>query len=341
MKPSFYFAIVTFLLIVFSSFSVVFAVQNMWLEKSQMPTGRFSFGMAVVDKRIYVLGGAVDTESGELTGANEVYDTKNDVWAEKKVMLIPRYGCAVVAYESKILVFGGIANGTCFNLNESYDPSTDSWENRTSMPTARGLLQANVVDDKIYLIGGLGNQTANEVYEPETDSWTTKSSIPIGVISYVSAVVDNKIIVIGGTNANLTQIYDSQTDIWSFGASIPVNVYGAGSSTVTNEDGTKAIYVVGGETGVFSPQSIIQIYFPKNNTWRIGASLPNVNSRLSVAHVDNSLYVIGGTRAVIHHGLAENLQCNIFSLIPEFPSLTLLPLFMIAILALIFKKRRF
>ena len=314
------------LLLVFSlivsvfSLSVVFAVEDSWVEKAQMPTARFSFGVAVLDSRIYAIGGAVDTESDEVTGANEVYDPAADGWVEKEEMPTSRYGCGVVAYDGRIYVLGGAANETYLDVTEVYDPTTDSWETRTAMPTARGLLQANVVDDKIYLIGGYGNQTVNEVYEPATDSWTTKSSIPTGAVSYCSAVVDNKIIVIGGTATNLTQIYDPQTDMWGSGASIPIKVSGAAAAVVTDTEGTKAVYVIGGETDVFSPQNITQIYFPKNNSWSTAASLPNVNSRLSATTVDNSIYAIGGTRAIIHHGLAENLQYAPSNTIPEFPT---------------------
>ncbi|PVX24978.1 MAG: hypothetical protein CW716_08975, partial [Candidatus Bathyarchaeum sp.] len=145
---------VTLLMVVSVFTSVVFANQNLWVEKTQMPTARFSFGVTVVDDKIYAVGGAVNTESGEITGANEVYDPKTDTWDQKTEMPTPRYGCAVVAYENKIYVFGGEANGTYLDVNEVYDPLTDSWQNRESMPTARVLFQANVVDDKIYLIGG-------------------------------------------------------------------------------------------------------------------------------------------------------------------------------------------
>jgi hypothetical protein len=153
-------------------------------------------------------------------------------------------------------------------------------------------------------------------------------------------VINNKIVVIGGTTTNLTQIYDPETDTWGFGASIPVKVSGAGVATVTYPDETTAVCVVGGEADVFSPLNVTQIYFPKNNSWKTGASLPNVNSRLSASYIDNNLYVIGGTRAVIHHGLAENLQCNIFNVIPEFQSWTILPLFLILVALVAIQKKR-
>lgn len=282
---------------------------NSWVEKAPMPTARFSFGVAVLNGKIYAVGGAVATQSGELSAANEEYDPITNMWAEKAPMPTQRYGCAVASYENKIYVFGGGINGSIYtNVTEVYDPVADTWVTKAAMPSARILLQANVVDDKIYLIGGYDNRTFNEVYDPATDSWTTKAPIPTEVVAYLSAVVDGKIYVIGGAFNNLTQIYDPKTDTWSSGASIPVGVSGAGGCTITGASGQKAIYVVGGETGIFSPQNLTQVYFPENDSWNLGVPLPAVRSRLCAAVVNDTLYALGGTRAVIHQGLTDNYQ---------------------------------
>jgi N-acetylneuraminic acid mutarotase len=325
-------------------FSTVYAGENSWVEKAPMPTVRFSFGVAVANGKIYAIGGAVATQSGELTAANEEYNPTTNTWTKKGPMPTPRYGCAVAAYENKIYVFGGGINDSYTNKTEVYDPATNTWETKASMLTARSLLQANVVDGKIYLIGGYDDQTLNEVYDPATDSWTTKTPIPIGVVAYASAVVDNKIHVIGGSFTNLTQIYDPKTDKWSSGAPIPTPVSGAGAGAITGAAATKAIYIVGGETNIFSPQNLTQVYFPENNSWSTGASLPTVRSRLCAAVVENMLYAIGGTRAAIHQGLTDNEQYTPFGYetIPEFPPFLISPLFiMVAVLAvIIYEKKR-
>jgi len=321
----------------------VWAAEDSWTTMSPMPTERFSFGVAVVNDKIFAIGGALATESGELTAANEEYDPATNTWTKRAPMPTPRYGCAATTYENMIYVFGGGTNESYTNKTEVYDPVTNTWETKTSMPTARILLQANVVGDKIYLIGGYDNLTLNEVYDPITDTWTTKTSIPTGVSAYASAVFDNKIYLIGGTSTNMTQIYDPKTDVWSTGASIPVGIWAAGACSIAGSESPKAIYVIGGETDVFSPQNLTQVYFPENNTWSFGASLPIPRSRLCTAVVDNMIYAIGGTRAVIHQGLTDNEQYTPFGYetIPEFPSWTplLLVLGVVAVVLVVYKQK--
>jgi N-acetylneuraminic acid mutarotase len=285
------------------------ASEDSWTTKAPMPTARFSFGAASANGKIYTIGGAVSTQSGILLANNEEYDPITDTWYEKTPLSTPTYGCAVASYGNQIYVFGGQIKGdngleVDTNATKVYDIVTDTWLTKAPMPTARSLLQANVVGGKIYLIGGDINGTFNQVYDPAKDKWSTKASMPTAAYAYASGVVDNKIYVI----SNLTQIYDPKTDVWSLGAPIPVAVGGAGSSVITGDSTTIAIYVIGGEVDIFSPQNSTQAYFPENNSWGFGASLPEPTSRSCVVALNNVLYVIGGTRAVMHQGITDNLQ---------------------------------
>ena len=322
------------------------ASEDSWTTKAPMPTAKFSFGVASVNGKIYAMGGAVSTQSGTLLANNEEYDPITDTWYEKTPLSTPTYGCAVASYGNQIYVFGGQIKGdnglgVDTNGTKVYDIVTDTWVTKAPMPTARTLLKANVVGGKIYLIGGYVNGTSNEVYDPATDKWVTKASMPTAAYAYASGVVDNKIYVI----SYLTQIHDPQTDIWSSGAPIPVAVAGAGSAVITGVGTAIAIYVIGGETDIFSPQNLTQAYFPENNSWGFGASLPEPTSRLCVAALNNVLYAIGGTHAVMQQGLTDNWQCtpgpisfvttpspSPLPTIPEFPSSIILPLVVTATL---------
>ena len=255
----------------------------------------------------------------------------------------------IVVYNDKIYCIGGVSGEGITGVNEVYDPATDTWETKTPMPTARYIPHTNLVDGKIYLIGGwfstFNHSKINEVYNPETDSWTTLTEMPYESLSFCSsAAVNNKIYVMGGwsgvqgINANLTMIYDTQFDVWTFGASQPSGVIQAGVGVLTGLDSTEQIYFFG--------HSVTQIYVPKNDSWLIGTVMPTARGYSGVAVIDNTFYVIGGILApfsgyiVMTGATTANEQYIPIEYIPEFPSWTILPMFLIVTLTIAFYRKR-
>jgi N-acetylneuraminic acid mutarotase len=274
------------------------AYPGSWTSKAPMQVARSSLGVAVVNEKIYAMGGFV--ENGVVTGTNEEYNPASDTWTFKTPMPTPRGGFAIAVCQNKIYCIGGYANGSSTGINEVYDLVTDSWESKASMPTARWALQANVVNGKIYLIGGyvpddsaFGHSISalNEVYDPATDSWITKTPMPTATSSSASVAVDNKIYVTGGIGpeqpgSGLNQIYDAATDKWSQGATPLWGIgYGAAGAT-TGVNALKRIYFVSGNG--------TQVYDPMNDKWTFGDTMPTSRLSLAVAVVNDRLYAIGG-----------------------------------------------
>jgi len=194
------------------AFSSADVAEDSWTSKAPMHVARFGLGVAVVNGKIYAIGGSTRSGGG---------GTRN----------------------GELPVTGGVV-GT----NEVYDPATDTWETKAPMPTPR-FGQANVVNGKIYVIGGDSSWTLNEVYDPATDTWETKAPVPTGAIGFVSVVVDDKIYVFGAFSESgdsmRNQIYDPETDSWSEGTPSPSGVtYGAAGAT-TGVNAPKRIYVLG------------------------------------------------------------------------------------------------
>jgi N-acetylneuraminic acid mutarotase len=283
---------------------------NSWVEKAPMPTARTGLGVAVVNGSIYAIGGFSSVQSAFLA-VNEEYDPSANTWTTKASMPTPRSGCAVTVCDDKIYVFGGqtaigTANGFT-NATEVYNPATNTWVTKAPIPISESGFSANVVDGKIYLMYG----TLNEVYDPATDSWTTKAPIPTAAYLYASAVLDDKIYVISGPGfatpgRGLTQIYDPKMDTWSSGAPIPISVEQPVAGATTGVAAPKAIYVIGGSTDFFVPgANFTQVYFPENNSWSMGASMPTARAQLGVAVANDKLYAIGGTHSRTPGGLAN------------------------------------
>ena len=326
-----------FILVALPTTEIAKAAEDSWTIMEAMPTIRAGIGVAVVDGKIYAIGGHT---WGNYLGTNEMYDSATNTWTTKTSMPTPRGNFGIAVVENKIYVIGGGTDAYVYtNVNEVYDPLTDTWETKTSMPTTRYAMEANVVNGKIYLIGG--NSIVNEVYDPATDSWTTKTPIPTQVGYYASAVVDNKIYIMGGAvGLSLNQIYDPETDTWSNGTSLPTGVDQAAAGVTAGDTATQRIFVIGGKENL-DGVNLNQVYDPETDTWVAGSAMPTARYGLGVAVVNDSLYAIGGHEGWFGTPIsAANERYTPADFIPEFPSWIILPLFIIATLMAVIVYRR-
>ena len=287
-----------------------------WVQKAPMPTPRSNLGVAVVDGKIYAIGG---TTNSALLGLNknEEYDPTTNTWTTKAPIPTARYEFSIATCQGKIYCIGGLTNFNSSDLatNEAYDPATNTWTAKAAMPTAASKLQANVANGKIYLmgyIGGLHGQNINIVYDPSTDSWTTKTPIPFGgdftVATAASTALDDKIYSFGGTfspttgNIPLTRIYNPATDTWSAGNG--PSTYFIFDSIATATSGTMAperIYVF--YHPYFSSKTFdgIQIYDPTTDSWSADTNMPTDRYGFGVAVVNDVFYLIGGDIITGYH----------------------------------------
>lgn len=302
--------------------------EDSWVEKTPMPSPHSGYQAAVVNGRIYLIGASyrydASTNSSIVSSNNLAYDPSTDTWRTIAPMLTPRLSFAIAASNNKIYVFGGlkvIASGglsrySC-SVNEVYDPATNTWSTAASMPTDTSSMQANTVNGKIYIIGGMIGDTAADravnttlIYDPISDSWSTGASMPYPVKSYASAVVDKKIYIIGGEadysftqgdsakyQTQFNQIYDSERNSWSLGSPIPAIASSAGAGATTGIASAKRVYVMGGMLRVYPGYGLNQnyAYDPSTNSWITAAPLPVASIKPTVAVVNDTIYVMGGS----------------------------------------------
>ena len=289
-----------------------------WVSKAPMHVARAGLGVAVVNGKIYAIGGSTasgfepsippssaygNINLGGFVGTNEEYDPATDAWTYRAPMPTPRMALAIAAYQNKIYCIGGRSvagdvSGGYTAVNEVYDPVTNTWETKAPMPTATGWLIANVVDDKIYVIDYSGK---NYVYEPATNSWTTKPPVPASAfMGYASAVLDKKIYVIGGLtpdqDSNQNSIYDTQTDKWSAGTPPPSSQGGGAAGATTGVMAPKRVYVFGERANLKPGENtgFVRVYNPKNDGWTYGADSPTDRYNFGVTALNDTFYVIGG-----------------------------------------------
>jgi N-acetylneuraminic acid mutarotase len=150
---------------------------NTWSSKAPMPTPRHHLTSAVVDGKIYAIGGRHTGIQQVQLNNNEMYDPVNDSWTPKAPMPSERSGIGSArASGGSIYVFGGEicdmrynSSRMVFNNNERYEPKIDKWTVETSMPTARHGPSVQFVNGSIYVIGGgpepcRSSTNANEIF---------------------------------------------------------------------------------------------------------------------------------------------------------------------------------
>jgi len=248
---------------------------NQWTIKTSMPTPRASFATAVVEGKIYCIGGTTGLKDGQVvtSSVNEVYDPKTDTWSTKTAMPTPRVGVSAGVVDGKIYVVGGDSNVT-----EVYDPATDTWNTKAAMPVKPGLrwiwsCTSAVVDDKIHVFGAFPYNASHQVYDPQNDRWSFEAPLVQGYLLAQATVTGSSgaIWVFGVDSTwwdagppNFTSLTYDSSGCWR--VSSLMNTPRVNSALATVED---SVYVIGGSIVMIEnkahPTALIEKYLPQKD----------------------------------------------------------------------------
>jgi hypothetical protein len=322
------------------AFSSTDTAEDTWTKKASMQQARAGLGVAVVNGKIYAIGGSTargmyppDIFYGGFVGTNEEYDPETDTWTYKKPMPTPRAHFAIATYQNKIYCIGGAVGFTVdertgfhkyvqSGVNEVYDTVTNTWETRAPLPYVAMECQAHVVNGKIYVM----DWTYAYFYDPENDSWATKARMPKPYPDYdswpVSAAVDNKIVVTFefSTFVSITMpelyeqkvwIYYTETDSWSGGKSGTTIVLGGAAAAPAGVNAPQKVYVLGFAWGMFPVvPATNQVYDLMADAWETATAMPKLRRNFGVAVVDDVLYAIGGYSYTSRYGMVTPVAVN-------------------------------
>jgi N-acetylneuraminic acid mutarotase len=223
-----------------------------WILSAEMPNPRGETAVAVVEGRVYVVGGYTGL-GFETSGAVSVYDSGEGTWAGGPSLPEPRNHSAAAAHAGVVYVAGGAsASG---EVTDSFWALTasGSWEDLGPMPSARSGHRVVESGGKLYVIGGIVGAATDIairdrvlIFDPGTHDWTSGAAMPAQRDHLSVVVVDGEIWAIGGraggVNHTLVDIYDPETDTWRAGPPLPAGTSGAAEAIV---DGI--VYLSGGE----------------------------------------------------------------------------------------------
>jgi N-acetylneuraminic acid mutarotase len=103
--------------------------ENRWESLPGMKVGRYSCGVAVLNNRIYVIGGfgySLDKNESIPLNHCEFFDPTNETWHDFQPLHVARGAASVIAAGGRIFCIGGYS-GQYLPTVERYDPIEDRW----------------------------------------------------------------------------------------------------------------------------------------------------------------------------------------------------------------------
>ncbi|KAL6032112.1 hypothetical protein STEG23_011067, partial [Scotinomys teguina] len=244
---------------------------NMWTPVANMNGRRLQFGVAVLDDKLYVVGGR---DGLKTLNTVECYNPKTKTWSVMPPMSTHRHGLGVAVLEGPMYAVGGHDGWSYLNTVERWDPQARQWNFVATMSTPRSTVGVAVLSGKLYAVGGRDGSSclkSVECFDPHTNKWTpcaqmSKRRGGVGVTTW-----NGLLYAIGGHDAptsNLTsrlsdcvERYDPKTDMWTAVASMSISRDAVGVCLLGDK-----LYAVGGYDGQ-TYLNIVEAYDPQTNEW--------------------------------------------------------------------------
>jgi N-acetylneuraminic acid mutarotase len=232
-----------------------------WSLGPSLPEGaaRHHLAVAVVDDRIYLLGGFTGILNGTpgepFVPVAQTWVLDGGAWRRLADQPIARGAATAQALDGKIYVVGG---GPDDNVADSdlyvYDPATDQWSARAPMPTPRQHLASCALSGKLLAVGGWSGAgkpttTAAELYDPAVDRWARLPDLPTARGGLGASALGQTCYVVGGEGWDQpppdtfheNEGYDLSRGAWLRFSPMPTARHGVGVAALGG-----ALYVVGG-----------------------------------------------------------------------------------------------
>ena len=291
-----------------------------WIELPPLPTPRSSLDAAVVDGKLYVVGGwnlqGSSAQSGEWQEEALVFDLANEQGSWTPIAKPPfqTRALAAAAHDHKLFVLGGMksTNETTKEVH-IYDPQSNQWTTGPELQTSGSFggfaIAAYATGGQLYYCGGDGTVYA---LNDAGDGWRTVERLLFSRMFHrVVPIADDQLAVIGGISGGAYQSSVEtvslpaapQTGIKSATWTVPFSGTARHSQILVVHGG--ALYAMGGNSSTgphdFAPANFVNEAFKFDLSGRSVEALPNlpqpVQSGSAVVvgrRIDQSIYVLGG-----------------------------------------------
>ncbi|GAB6066852.1 kelch repeat-containing protein [Methylothermus subterraneus] len=175
--------------------------ENRWLARRPMPTPRGALAAAVLDGKIFAIGGYDGQRSVAVV---EVYDPDVDTWQPVASLSVPRDHLAAAAVGGRVYAIGGRVDLNYrrnLGVVEAYDPGSGRWRQIKPLPTPRSGIAAAVLEGMVVVVGGEsgeGTFREAEAYWPKADTWVILPPLPTARHGLAAATVGGRLYALLG-----------------------------------------------------------------------------------------------------------------------------------------------
>lgn len=193
--------------------------------------------------------------------------------------------------------------------------NAQTWEVMTPKNTCTNRHENTMtaVGNKLVLLGGRGIKPT-EIYDIKTQTWTKSVDTPLEIHHLQAVTYNGEVYVMMAMTGNYPHetpipniyIYNLEKGEWRVGPEIPKDRLRGSAGCVVYKD---KIYTVCGITDGHWDGHVTWLdeYDPKTNTWVKLADAPHLRDHVSVAVINDKLYVAGGRRSTARINQVLNL----------------------------------
>jgi serine/threonine-protein kinase PknK len=282
-----------------------------WRSLADAPTPRLMMASAVLNNKIWVVGGL---RNGTALQTVESFEPRTGTWETGPALPIPLHHAAAAAYRGEVVVLGGASDNIADGSNKVFALRGGNWVELPSLRHGRAAPAAAVVGDKLVVVGGQnGKQLVGQTEIFDGTSWQDAADLPTPR-EHLAAVSDGTYVyALGGRllspdqNSGALERFDLGSGTWTKLAAMPTP---RGSYGATYIDGR--IVALGGE----EPTTVLNVgemYDITAGRWSTLPPLPTPRHAEAVATVGNTVYVIGGANRPAHEGPVATVEALDFT----------------------------
>ena len=254
-----------------------------WEEVEGLPAQRSSMGAAVLNGKLYAIGGYLNGVGGR----PNVYCFDGTHWVETNGLAVSLFSMGAATLDNKLYAIGGMSGSAQSNV---YCFDGSAWTEVNSLPERRMQLAAATLNDKIYALGGyIPSVSYSNVYCFDGASWTETNYLPARIQRQAAGVLNGKIYSVAGAIDSdvVSNVYCFDGTSWAETNGLPAKRSDLAGGVLAGR-----LYVFGGMDFVGLITNSVYVF--DGTGWTNAAGLPKSLRAPGGAVFNGQLYAIGG-----------------------------------------------